>query len=79
MICCLFANYFAASLISTSGAMHKSMTDTMRVVAVWFVSLSLGWESFSFVQLCGFSLIVAGNALYNRESAKLVKDEKFTV
>merc|ERR1711957_542621 len=41
------------------------MGDTMRTFVVWGVSLALGWEFLSWVQLIGFLFVTFGICLYN--------------
>lgn len=55
-------NFFGLSVTRHVSATARSLTDTCRTLAIWIVSLGLGWERFlipiSFLQVLGFSLLV---------------------
>lgn len=46
-------------------ATSRSTVDTSRTVGIWVVSLLIGWETFQFLQLVGFALLVYGTLLFN--------------
>lgn len=46
-------------------ATSRSTIDTSRTVGIWFISLMIGWETFKFSQLVGFSILVYGTLLFN--------------
>lgn len=46
-------------------ATSRSTIDTSRTVGIWLVSLIIGWETFQFLQLLGFLLLVYGTLLFN--------------
>ncbi|KAF5358355.1 hypothetical protein D9756_001894 [Leucocoprinus leucothites] len=62
-------NFFGLSVTRHVSATARSLTDTCRTLAIWIVSLGLGWEKFlipiSFLQVLGFSLLVYGTFLFN--------------
>ncbi|SCV01929.1 LAME_0G19438g1_1 [Lachancea meyersii CBS 8951] len=58
-------NYFGTSITKNVSATSRSTVDTCRTLLVWLASLSLGWESFKFLQLFGFMLLVAGTLVFN--------------
>lgn len=58
-------NYFGTSITKHLNATSRSTVDTCRTLMVWCVSLSLGWEKFNAVQLCGFILLVMGTLIFN--------------
>ncbi|KAJ7046604.1 hypothetical protein C8F04DRAFT_1061091 [Mycena alexandri] len=70
-------NYFGLSVTRHVSATARSLTDTCRTLAIWIVSLGLGWEKFlwpiSLLQVLGFSLLVYGTFLFNN----LVTPPKF--
>merc|ERR1719265_2482087 len=41
------------------------VVDSLRTGIVWTVSLALGWEPFSWIQVIGFLIIIFGSAMYN--------------
>ncbi|CDO92853.1 unnamed protein product [Kluyveromyces dobzhanskii CBS 2104] len=58
-------NFFGITLTNSMNATVRSTIDTCRTLLVWLVSLSLGWESFKFLQFTGFALLVLGTLLFN--------------
>jgi len=49
----------------TVSATSRSTIDTCRTLFIWIVSLGLGWESFKWLQVVGFILLVYGTFLFN--------------
>jgi len=64
-----FFNFFGLSVTRQVSATARSLTDTCRTLAIWIVSLGLGWEKLLFpislLQVLGFSLLVYGTFLFN--------------
>ncbi|RIA94712.1 integral membrane protein [Glomus cerebriforme] len=60
-----FFNFFGLSVTRTLSATARSTIDTSRIVLVWLVSLFLGWESFSWLQVTGFVILVLGTFIFN--------------
>ncbi|ETW85486.1 hypothetical protein HETIRDRAFT_60903 [Heterobasidion irregulare TC 32-1] len=62
-------NFFGLSVTRHVSATARSLTDTCRTLAIWIVSLGLGWEvlvwPISLVQVLGFGLLVYGTFLFN--------------
>lgn len=64
IIACSIAlfNFFGLSVTRHVSATARSLTDTCRTLAIWIVSLGLGWEKLLFpislLQVLGFSLLV---------------------
>lgn len=58
-------NYFGISVTRSISATARSIIDTCRTLFIWIVSLSLGWESFKWLQVLGFALLVYGTFLFN--------------
>jgi len=62
-------NYFGLSVTKYVSATARSLTDTCRTLAIWIVSLLLGWEilmwPISLLQVVGFGLLVYGTFLFN--------------
>lgn len=46
-------------------ATSRSTIDTCRTIGIWAVSLLIGWETFKFLQLVGFAMLVFGTLLFN--------------
>lgn len=46
-------------------ATSRSTIDTCRTLFIWIASLGLGWETFKWLQVLGFALLVYFTFLYN--------------
>ncbi|CAO3610607.1 unnamed protein product [Cunninghamella blakesleeana] len=60
-----FFNWFGLSITNTISATARSTIDTSRTLFIWMVSLYLGWESFSWIQVIGFTVMVIGTFYFN--------------
>lgn len=58
-------NYFGISVTRSVSATSRSTIDTCRTLFIWVVSLGLGWETFKWLQVVGFVLLVYGTFLFN--------------
>ncbi|KAJ2904624.1 integral membrane protein [Zalerion maritima] len=58
-------NFFGLSVTRSVSATSRSTIDTCRTLFIWIVSLGLGWESFKWLQVVGFVLLVYFTFLYN--------------
>ncbi|KAI9829270.1 MAG: hypothetical protein M1826_005734 [Phylliscum demangeonii] len=58
-------NFFGLSVTRTVSATSRSTIDTCRTLFIWIVSLSLGWETFKWLQVLGFALLVYGTFVFN--------------
>ena len=58
-------NFFGLSVTRTISATSRSIIDTCRTLFIWIVSLGLGWESFKWLQVLGFALLVYGTFVFN--------------
>ncbi|EAW08130.1 putative nucleotide-sugar transporter [Aspergillus clavatus NRRL 1] len=58
-------NFFGLSVTRTVSATSRSTIDTCRTLFIWLVSLALGWETFKWLQVLGFVLLVYGTFLFN--------------
>lgn len=58
-------NFFGLSVTRTVSATSRSTIDTCRTLFIWLVSLGLGWETFKWLQVAGFVLLVYGTFLFN--------------
>ncbi|KAJ2849343.1 hypothetical protein IWW36_002701 [Coemansia brasiliensis] len=59
-------NYFGLSVTRHLSATSRATIDTCRTLFIWMSSLALGWESFSWIQVVGFVILVYGTFVYNR-------------
>lgn len=58
-------NFFGLSVTRSISATSRSIIDTCRTLFIWIVSLGLGWESFKWLQVVGFTLLVYGTFTFN--------------
>ncbi|GAB7358185.1 hypothetical protein MBLNU230_g0339t1 [Neophaeotheca triangularis] len=58
-------NFFGLSVTRSISATSRSTIDTCRTLFIWIVSLGLGWETFKWLQVVGFALLVWGTAVFN--------------
>ncbi|KAL3428338.1 integral membrane protein [Phlyctema vagabunda] len=58
-------NFFGLSVTRTVSATSRSTIDTCRTLFIWIASLILGWETFKWLQVVGFALLVYGTFLFN--------------
>ncbi|RFU27004.1 hypothetical protein B7463_g9326, partial [Scytalidium lignicola] len=59
-------NFFGLSVTRSVSATSRSTIDTCRTLFVWMASLFLGWESFKWLQVLGFAMLVYGTFLFNQ-------------
>ena len=58
-------NFFGLSVTRSVSATSRSTIDTCRTLFIWVVSLGLGWETFKWLQVVGFVLLVYFTFLFN--------------
>jgi len=58
-------NYFGLAVTRSVSATARSTIDTCRTLFIWMVSLGLGWESFKWLQIVGFAMLVYSTFLFN--------------
>lgn len=58
-------NFFGLSVTRTVSATSRSTIDTCRTLFIWVVSLGLRWETFKWLQIVGFALLVYSTFLFN--------------
>ncbi|KAI8334769.1 hypothetical protein BC941DRAFT_432126 [Chlamydoabsidia padenii] len=60
-----FFNWFGLSITHTVSATARSTIDASRTLFIWMVSLYFGWETFSWIQVVGFVVMVTGTFYFN--------------
>ena len=65
LVSCSGFNFFGISVTRSVSATSRSTIDTCRTLFIWIVSLGLGWESFKWLQVVGFVLLVYFTFLFN--------------
>ncbi|EGW35771.1 UDP-galactose transporter [Spathaspora passalidarum NRRL Y-27907] len=58
-------NYCGLSITHRISATARSTVDTCRTLLVWIVAISMGWESFQWLQFTGFAVLVFGTLCFN--------------
>ncbi|KAI0480611.1 hypothetical protein GGR56DRAFT_671712 [Xylariaceae sp. FL0804] len=58
-------NFFGLSVTRSVSATARSTIDTCRTLFIWIVSLGLGWETFKWLQVAGFALLVYFTFVFN--------------
>lgn len=58
-------NFFGLSVTRSISSTARSLIDTLRTLFIWMVSLGLGWETFKWLQVVGFALMVYGTFTFN--------------
>ncbi|KAJ2679841.1 hypothetical protein IWW39_006463 [Coemansia spiralis] len=59
-------NFFGLSVTRYLSATSRATIDTCRTLFIWMSSIALGWETFSWIQVIGFIVLVYGTFIYNR-------------
>jgi len=58
-------NFFGLSVTRSVSATARSTIDTCRTLFIWMVSLGLGWETFKWLQIVGFAMLVYATFVFN--------------
>ncbi|KKA28157.1 hypothetical protein TD95_004281 [Thielaviopsis punctulata] len=58
-------NFFGLSVTRSVSATSRSTIDTCRTLFIWIASLALGWETFKWLQVLGFVLLVYFTFVFN--------------
>jgi drug/metabolite transporter (DMT)-like permease len=60
-----FFNWSGVSVTMSASAVARSTIDVSRTALVWTVELALLWNTFSWMQLVGFAVLIVGTLTYN--------------
>ena len=61
-----FFNFFGVMVTKHMSASTRMVLDSLRTMVIWSFSLGVGWQSFCYVQLIGFVVLLAGTVVYNK-------------
>ncbi|RIB23298.1 hypothetical protein C2G38_2134190 [Gigaspora rosea] len=64
-ICVAFFNFFALTFTRNVNSISRSTVDACRILFTWMISLFLGWETFSWLQVIGFIILIFGTFIFN--------------
>jgi hypothetical protein len=56
--------FFGVSVTKHMSATTRMLLDSLRTMVIWGFSLGVGWESFCYVQLIGFAILLTGTVIY---------------
>lgn len=57
-------NYSGVTVAKEMSATTRVVLDAVRTLFIWAVSLGVGWETFDYLQLIGFLVLVVGVVIY---------------
>lgn len=60
-----FFNFAGISITKEISATTRMVLDSARTMFIWIISLLIGWQEFSAIQLVGFIILLCGMFLYN--------------
>lgn len=58
-------NFFGLAVSTSIGVPGRSMIDSLRTALTWLIAIHYGWDSFSWIELVGFSILVFGVFIFN--------------
>jgi len=59
-------NVSGVTVTQRASAVSRSTIDASRTIIIWVIEISLGWNSFKWLQLAGFLILALGTMVYNR-------------
>jgi hypothetical protein len=66
MICSIaFFNYSGVSVTKEMSATTRMVLDSVRTLTIWVYGMLVGWETFFYLQVVGFILLLTGTFVYN--------------
>jgi len=60
-----FFNWSGVTVTQQASAVARSTIDVSRTSIIWVLELAMRWNTFSWLQLLGFSMLVCGTLIYN--------------
>jgi len=60
-----FFNFAGISVTKELSATTRMVLDSVRTLVIWAVSMLIGWQTFYYLQLIGFCILLIGMMLYN--------------
>jgi hypothetical protein len=60
-----FFNWSGVTVTQTASAVARSTIDVSRTALIWAFELFMLWNTFSWVQLIGFVVLITGTLIYN--------------
>jgi drug/metabolite transporter (DMT)-like permease len=60
-------NWFGLCITRNISSTSRATIDICRTLIIWCVSLSLQWETFKWLQIVGFSVMICGILIFNKK------------
>ncbi|XP_026280126.1 solute carrier family 35 member F6 [Frankliniella occidentalis] len=60
-----FFNFAGVSVTKEMSATTRMVLDSVRTLVIWVIGLALEWQTFNYLQVIGFALLLVGMCLYN--------------
>lgn len=60
-----FFNFLGVSITKHINASTRMVLDSLRTVVIWAFSLLVHWETFCYVQVIGFAVVLLGTLIFN--------------
>lgn len=67
-------NYLGLTLTKNMSSVSRTTVDACRILVVWIVSIVIGWEVFSLIQLLGFLIMLSGIYIYFSTALPTIPD-----
>ena len=61
-----FFNFLGLSVTKYMSATHRMVLDSLRTIIIWIVGIAVFGETFSWLQLAGFVILLLGTLIYNK-------------
>jgi drug/metabolite transporter (DMT)-like permease len=61
-----FFNFFGISVTKEMSATTRMVLDSVRTFIIWAFSLIVGWQTFGWMQVVGFVLLLTGTCVYQK-------------
>jgi len=61
-----FFNYFGVSVTQSMSATHRMVLDSLRTIVIWAFSIFAQWQTFDWLQVVGFAILLTGTLVYNQ-------------
>jgi hypothetical protein len=60
-----FFNFLGVSVTKYVNSATRMVLDSLRTLVIWGFSMAVGWESFCYVQIIGFVVLLTGTFIFN--------------
>jgi drug/metabolite transporter (DMT)-like permease len=60
-------NWFGLCITKNISSTSRATIDICRTLIIWIISLSLQWETFKWLQVAGFTIMICGIFIFNKK------------